>query len=41
MSDEEKYDLLASDPMLLKRPFIDTGSGFIFGFDKNLIDKIL
>ncbi len=41
MSDQEKYELLASDPKLVKRPIIDTDKGFIFGFDKEGIKEIL
>ncbi len=32
MSDDEAIDALAADPMLIKRPLVDTGDGALVGF---------
>lgn len=41
MSDEEKYELLASDGMLVKRPILVTEDAALFGFKESEWEKAL
>lgn len=41
MTDEEKYEFLASDPKLIKRPIIKGKSSYVFGFDKRALDALV
>ncbi|MCR5695004.1 MAG: arsenate reductase family protein [Clostridia bacterium] len=41
MSDEEKYELLASDGMLVKRPILVAGDTVLFGFKAEEWEKAI
>ena len=40
MTDEEKYDLLASNGMIVKRPILITSKGVTFGFNEEWLELI-
>ena len=41
MTDEEKYDLLASNGMIVKRPILITSKGVTFGFKEEVWRELL